>query len=186
MRSTCKLVLGAIVAVSVWGGAQAQELTDFERQYADALVQVLISWEKGDIEFRRSDFADEFFGVRLDRFQQRQSQRDLEKIIPLDFIEANWDRLPETVKSEQPLSRGAYQVLIGGIVDAAPQLLERGIEAKPAALVAELGFPLFVTLAAAQEEAKSAGTEQTDSVAIRRGGLWFFSLGWPFCCAEEP
>jgi hypothetical protein len=81
-----------------------------------------------------------------------------------------------------PLTDGAYAVLLGSIVDAAPRLQEMGVEASPDALLQELELPLYLTLGAAQKEAADAGGE-IDAIAVRRGGVRFFSLGWPFCCA---
>jgi hypothetical protein len=90
--------------------------------------------------------------------------------------------MPATVRAQLPMTEGAYAVLLGGIIDAAPELAAEGIEPTPEALLEALRLSLYLTLVSAQQE---GSTGEIDSLAIRRGGLRFFSLAWPFSCTAR-
>lgn len=176
------LILGSACSINV--SAQTFALTEEQQAYADALQTILKEWEAGKIEFTKNEETEKLFSARLDAFSLRQAGGEVESVIPMDFVAGNWKKLPESVKVQRPLSAGAYLLLIAGVVDASAELKKIGIEPTYESLLAALQFPLYLTLGAAEEEAKKNNRDTIDSISIRRGGVWFFSLGWPFCCAE--
>jgi len=159
-----------------------RELDKDQLAYLQAFDALLQQWAEGQVTFNRG--PDSEFEAALTSFKVRQEASFTEAAIPFGFVADNWKRIPEKVSAEIPLSMGARFVLAGGIVDAVPVLKEKGIQPTPEALERELAFPLYLTLGAGQEVAKESGVAQLDAISIRRGGVWFFSLGWPFCCAE--
>ncbi|MGQ0485866.1 MAG: hypothetical protein ACT4SY_11015 [Hyphomicrobiales bacterium] len=160
-------------------------MTDTQKKYADGFAALLNEWKDGKIEFDRSSAIAAGFDKKVESYKVRQQTDNAEKAISLDFILQNWKLLPDTVKAEKPLSLGAQYVLIGGIIDAAEQLEKNGISPDPQSLKKALDFSLYVTLGAAQEEAKKANLESITATSVRRGGVWLFSFGWPWCCGDE-
>lgn len=164
--------------------AFSQDLSDEELAYVGALNEVLSDWESNKIALYKDDNVNKEFDVRLAAFKARQVHGDIEAAISSDFVIGNWKKLPDKVLAELPLSKGAKLILAGGVVDAMAQLKQIGVEPNSASVQEKLSFALYATLAAAQEEAKASGSNEIDAIALRRGGFWLFSLGWPFCCAE--
>jgi hypothetical protein len=183
MRGLPSLAVGLWLCVAANHAALAQfpNLTDQQKQYAESMTVLLDRWNDGKLKFEKTVAMQDVFAKRFDEFVGRASSGGIESVIPADFIQANWKALPDTLEKEKPLSNGATYLLVGAIIDAAPRLAEVGVNPDPDSLLGALEFPLYITLAAAQKEATG---NEVDSVAVRRGGLWFFSLGWPFCCAE--
>lgn len=184
-----RIYVAALLFCFVGPTASAQtlnlQLDKDEQAYADALRNLLEEWQRGKIVFQKNDASSDMFQIALKSFQERQQTDDLEKVIPLDFIEANWEAMPDSANPAIPLSKGAFYVMLGSILDAVPELLNQGIEPNAETMAAKLQFPFYLALASAQVEAQKAGLTQVDAVSMRRGSTRFLSLGWPFCCAHK-
>ncbi|MCO5160030.1 MAG: hypothetical protein M9939_02760 [Mesorhizobium sp.] len=179
--------LTAAASLAMTSGTIAQsrvELTDLQTAYAEAAGSLFELWNKKEIKIDRTDF-DKEFATRFEGFLARQKSDPLESAISAEFIAMNSKILPNVLVPELQLSPGAKLTLIGSIVDAAPILSEKGIEPTVSSLQTALSFSLFAALGAAQEDAKKSGDDQIEAVNVRRGGVWFFSMGWPFCCAID-
>jgi hypothetical protein len=179
----------AIICVATTSPAPAEDflgaaMSERQLAYARALSEVLTRWEKGEFKLEKNalskDFEDKF-----NLFLARMETDRLDQQLSPDFIKENWAKLPPVLTPERALSPGARLTLAGSVVDAADRLSAQGVPPDPAAIEKALRFPLFITLGSAQQEATQRGQEQIDATAIKRGGVWLFSLGWPFCCADE-
>lgn len=177
------LVIGLLVPT---GSGVSQELEKFEQQYLQYTDTIVFDWNNKKSTFSKTEEMQKIFLERLIAFKQRQEKGQIEKIIPVEFVMENWDkRIPDVLVPELPLSKGAQMILAGSLLDAAKLIGANNSDSKLEQLNNSIQFPLLITLTAAQEEAKEAGDTEITAIAIRRGGLWFFSLGWPFCCAEN-
>ncbi|HEY7557152.1 MAG TPA: hypothetical protein VIH18_20310 [Candidatus Binatia bacterium] len=177
-------VLAAACFVAFWGSVSAQELTKDQMAYVNSVAAILDDWDNKKIKITKDENLVAQFDTRLKDYAAKQQTNELEQLIPIDFIRKNWDALPEILEPELPKTQGADWALLGSILDSVEEMQRRGIEPDIAKLTEELRLSLYLTLGAAQKEAQAAGEKQIDVVAIRRGGIRFLSLGWPFCCAE--
>jgi len=159
------------------------DITSEQKVYAEAFIELLRQWEDGEVIFYKNIANDQNLASQLDLFLVRQRTDSLDQLIPLSFIQENWERAPDELVSELPLSAGGYAILLAGILDAADDLAAQGVAPTSDGLREALYFSTFITLAAAQTEAQQAGDTEITATSIRRGGIYFFSLGWPFCCA---
>lgn len=181
----CARVAAALMLLVPIVSQVAAQDTEAEKAYVAAMSSVLEMWNTKQIILAPKDSLQKQFDERLSVFRKKQKDNDLEAIVPSDFIESNWGQLPSKISPELPLSTGAKWVLIGGVLDAADRLQKDGVPSDPASFQKALELSLYLTLGAAQEEARKANEGQIDSVSVRRAGVRFFSLGWPLCCGEE-
>ncbi len=73
--------------------------------------------------------------------------------------------------------------IMANVVDASDELQRQGIE--PGELYEALQYSLYLTLGGAQLDAGLRNQTSVDAITLKRAGVRFFSLGWPFCCADE-
>jgi hypothetical protein len=159
-------------------------LSETEWRYVDAMSRLLDAWERKEIELTR-DVFDAEFPDRIALFKHRTPTSVIHALFPTAFFERNARLLPSRLVAEIPLSNGARLTLLASVADAAPLLERFGVKPTADDLLRKLPFALFVTLGAAQLEAKSHGKAEVDAASIKRGEIDFFSMGWPFCCAVE-
>lgn len=156
-----------------------------EDPYSQALLKVLDAWNKGDLVISKSDVEKDFF-VRIDRYDklQKKDRFVLESYIPIDNIKKRWSGLPKELKRTAPLTLGARMLLLAMMVDKLPQIRNM-VPPKPDQLVKAFRASLYIVLASAQQESRVQDSKMVDATAVQRGGIYFLSLGWPFCCAYE-
>jgi hypothetical protein len=176
------------LSLSAWN-ARAQEgvsVTDAlaKNPYALAMLEVLDRWDSGTLEFSKAA-AEPEFERRLDKYKALPSDRFVvERWFTVEEILDQWKQLPDTLKPELKLSTGARLILAAAVVDKSA-VLESFVKPYPDELQSKLASSLYLTLAAAQQEALEQGKKVIDATAVQRAGVRFFSLGWPFCCADE-
>jgi hypothetical protein len=92
-----------------------------QERYTTALLSILRDWESGKITFQKTSNLEETFIGKMSDFQGRQQQFYVESSLPMEkFIIENWQRLPEELKANKPLSMGAILLLVASIVDSEP------------------------------------------------------------------
>jgi hypothetical protein len=168
--------------------ARAQEQHPIEalsnNPYALTLFEILARWDSGALTLEKSSAAADF-ERRLENYGALPNDRFVvERWFSREAILEQWYQLPETLRPELRLSAGAKLLLAAAVVDKSADL-ERFVGPYADDLQAALASSLYITLAAAQQEALEQGKALIDATAVRRAGVRFFSLGWPFCCADE-
>ncbi|WP_299724842.1 hypothetical protein [uncultured Tateyamaria sp.] len=106
----------------------------------------------------------------------------LSEVYDPTLLEQRFFSLPR-VEEWPSISVGARMLVAASIIDVVDQLEEQGVEPSVESMLEAVGPSLYLMLASAADEA-SVEQPQIDVVSVRRAGVWFFSLGWPFCCAE--
>ena len=179
------VALVAIQPASPSFGQVNVELNELQQAYAEAFIEVLDRWESGDLVFFRGDGFQATFEARLEAFEVARQDDRLEQVFSPEFLRQSFDLIPAEVGGQVGLSPGARLVMLASIVDVADELRQLEISPDADSLIGTLEFSLYLSLAAAQEEAVARGGVEVTSVDVRRSGVWLFSFGWPFCCAVE-
>ena len=172
-------------AFSLEGNAQQEGPEKFADPYAQALMILLTDWNAGKI-FLKKENVEDTFQKRLEVLVAKQASPEftIEDLFSAELIESRWKELPRELTRGLPLSNGARLMLAALVLDKSNRLKQL---AKPNSvdLLEKLGPSLYLILASAQKEALMSDKTEIDTTSIQRGGVWFFSLGWPFCCADE-
>ncbi|MFB9151649.1 hypothetical protein [Roseovarius ramblicola] len=182
-----------LLAISIWlfpvtVNAQDNELPGaLDNPYVTAALEITDLIETGDIQINKDDAVAEI-QRRLDASQGDFG--NLEKALTPSFLSLSEinevsDQLPP-LEELPPVSMGVRLLIAGSVLDQVSELQELGVEPNVEGMLPILGPSLYITLASAALEVNAENPEPTiDVVAVRRGGIRFFSLGWPFCCSHD-
>lgn len=171
-------LFAALSSFHVVTRAQEQIIEVFDDPYVSALFTILDRWEAGELVLKKSEFEPTFF-QRLDEAINMQEEGDpVEQSISFDQMNSRWVKLPEQVEAPAPLTVGARLLLAATIYDKRDEL-----KAQSSPSVDEfqefLKMPLYMILVTSQTLMTQ---DVIDATALQRGGTWFFSLSYPFCC----
>ena len=156
-------------------------------EHLKALLRAIREWETSNIVLAK-ETANSQFNSGINR---QYSTNDPESMLQRTRQTAWWNQLPAVSQNQARISVtcGAKLVLVGALADKLPdyrQLYsERGGSDPFVFLMENFQGSLYMIIASAEHERILADRSEIDATTLQRGGLWLFSLGWPFCCAYQ-
>ena len=152
-----------------------------------ALLRGIEDWEQSGLRLSKDTAINQFRrGI-----EQHRSENDPESMLEPERQISWWEQLPAISQNTDRVSVtcGAKLALVGALADKLPeyrqQYTEGGGSDPFAFLMDNFQGSLYIMIASAEHERRRADRSEIDATTLQRGGIWLFSLGWPFCCAYQ-
>ena len=178
---------GAYAVAQGWSCDPTLQTIRNTDEHLEALLRAIEEWEGSDIRFAKETATSQFeIGIK-----RQYSDDDPESMLDRPRQTTWWTELPAMSRNEAGISVtcGAKLALVGALADKLPdyrQLYSERDGSDPFAFLMEnFQGSLYMMIASAEHERRQAGRSEIDVTTLQRGGLWLFSLGWPFCCAYQ-
>jgi hypothetical protein len=176
-------VVIAVLLLSAQAAIAQEDLERiFENPYVEQTNTLLDAWDAGELVLRKSDVEEEFSSAIKGRSEKPVYPFE-ENEGYVEEMRTRFERLPDVVEPQLPLSLGARAIMLGTMYDRREQVED--YIGDPDAMPELLKMPLFIVFGVGQHEAKEANLENTDSRAILAAYDDFWSVPWPLCCWRE-
>lgn len=189
LTTVCVLLtpFGASAENQGWDCKSTLESIAASDEHLKALLQGIEEWERSERQFTKKSATDQFNrGMEKER-----TSNGPESMLDPKLQTKWWSELPDESQNtaKVAVTCGAKLTLLGAFADKLPEYQKMYSESdgtEPIEFLTEnFGGSLYIMIASAEQERNRSERSEIDATTLQRGGMWLFSLGWPFCCAYQ-